>query len=84
MKHFYYCDLNLAKVGIEFFFFFLIGERRARPRVPSGLEPGPVAAPRTRAHSLLSHDCSGARPHPKGKALNQSLQPRGASRELPV
>lgn len=58
------------------------GERRARPRVPSGLEPAPVAAPRTRAHSGLSHDCSGARPHPKSKTLNQSLQPRGASREL--
>lgn len=47
------------------------GERRARPRMPSGLELASVAAPRARAHSQLSHDCSGVCPRPKGKALNQ-------------
>lgn len=52
------------------------------PPCASGLEPAPAAAPRTRAHLQLSHDCSGARPRPNSRALNQSLQPRGASREL--
>lgn len=47
------------------------GERRARPRLLSGLELASVAAPRPRAHSQLSHDCSGARPRPKSKALDQ-------------
>lgn len=57
------------------------GERRARPRAPCGLELAPVAAPRTRAHSQFVHDCSRAQPRPKSKTLNQSSQPRGASRE---